>query len=70
MAGIICPHCACSDVRRVKRQGLLERRILSTLSIFPFQCGRCGRRFLVPLPPDAQSCESPAVEEVCSTATN
>jgi len=70
MASITCVHCTCSDVRRVKRRGYLERLILSKFSIFPFQCGRCDRRFLALLPPDDQCCESQAAEEVSLPVAN
>jgi hypothetical protein len=43
---ITCVECDCSEIRRVKRQGLLERWVLPRVSLFPFLCGRCGRRFI------------------------
>ncbi len=49
---ITCPECDEVAVRRVRRKGFLERRILYRWSIFPLQCGRCGRRFLSRLPTD------------------
>jgi hypothetical protein len=46
MGKVVCTKCQCEDVRRVRRQGILERWVLPKLSLYPFLCGRCGGRFL------------------------
>lgn len=45
-SSVACAHCECNEIRRVKRQGILERWILPNLSLYPFLCGKCGRRFI------------------------
>jgi len=49
MREIVCDDCHCSEVRRMSRQGIFERWICPAMSIYPFLCGRCGRRFMVAL---------------------
>ncbi len=39
-----CPKCGQLRVRRCPRVGILER-MLSTVSVYPFRCQLCGRRF-------------------------
>jgi hypothetical protein len=44
-AEIECRKCHCTEVRRMSRRGLVERWIYPLMRIYPFLCGRCGRRF-------------------------
>ena len=44
---IVSDRCQCSEVRRMMRRGIIERWIYPLMSLYPFLCGRCGRRFMV-----------------------
>jgi predicted Zn-ribbon and HTH transcriptional regulator len=53
-----CPRCHSERVRRSKRKGILERRILSMLFVRPFRCGSCGYRFFrwsIPVNPNSST---------------
>jgi hypothetical protein len=52
MMGIVCAECKCDEVRRVRRRWMVERWIYPLMSIYPFACGRCGRRFIAIIPRD------------------
>ncbi len=43
---IQCPQCSTDYVRRVHREGVLER-FASLVYIYPFRCQLCSRRFRV-----------------------
>ena len=49
MVNIVCDLCQCSEVRRMNRRGIFERWVYPLMSVYPFLCGRCGRRFMVAL---------------------
>lgn len=40
-----CPQCGWSDVRLSKSKGALDAAMLGALSLAPFRCRTCGRRF-------------------------
>jgi len=40
-----CPICLSTDVQLSHRRGMLERRILGWVRLFPFRCGQCQTRF-------------------------
>jgi hypothetical protein len=40
-----CPECQSHRIRRSRRRGVLESRILAALFIRPFRCLACDRRF-------------------------
>jgi predicted Zn-ribbon and HTH transcriptional regulator len=40
-----CPRCHSERIHRLRRKGIIERRILAMLFVRPFRCGRCGYRF-------------------------
>lgn len=40
-----CPQCHSKRIRRSKRKGIIERRILAMLSVRPYRCGSCDLRF-------------------------
>ncbi len=42
---VICPACRGDDARSSHRRGVLERRLLTWLRVFPFRCVQCGTRF-------------------------
>src|SRR3989338_5440457 len=44
MGGLRCPKCGRHVVRRTHRSGVFER-LLSRVSVYPFRCQLCGRRF-------------------------
>jgi hypothetical protein len=46
MTEIVCKKCQCGEVRRARRQGPIERWIYPLMSIYPFVCGKCSRRFI------------------------
>lgn len=41
----VCPNCHCAAVRRSHRVGLLERVVLNALSVHPYRCIDCDKRF-------------------------
>ncbi len=41
----VCPNCHCEVVRRSHRVGLLERIVLNALSVRPYRCSDCDKRF-------------------------
>jgi hypothetical protein len=63
MTTIECKRCHCEEVRRVWRQGPIERWIYPLMSIYPFVCGRCGLRFTTVLP-DREEEQIPAYPAV------
>lgn len=42
---VICPACRGDGTRSSHRKGVLERRLLTWLRVFPFRCVQCGTRF-------------------------
>ena len=40
----ICPDCQSVDVRRLDREGFLERLVLPRLGLFPWECPACRNR--------------------------
>jgi hypothetical protein len=46
MASPICPNCSKDYVRRVRREGLIDR-LVSLTYVYPFRCQLCGCRFRV-----------------------
>jgi len=42
---VTCPACKGTDARSSHRRGVLERRLLTWLRVFPFRCVQCGTRF-------------------------
>jgi hypothetical protein len=46
MTEIVCKKCKCDEVRRVRRRGPIEHWIYPMMSIYPFVCGKCARRFI------------------------
>lgn len=50
MSELVCNECQCDDVRQMRRQGILERLVYPLVFLYPFLCGRCGRRFTSFLP--------------------
>ena len=44
MASPICPSCSKDYVRRVRREGLIDR-LASLVYVYPFRCQLCGCRF-------------------------
>jgi len=42
---VTCPACKGTDARSSHRKGVLERRLLTWLRVFPFRCVQCGTRF-------------------------
>jgi transposase-like protein len=40
-----CPRCHSEHIRRSKRKGIIERRILALLFVRPFRCESCNLRF-------------------------
>jgi len=53
-----CPRCHSERVRRSKRKGIIERRILAMLFIRPFRCGSCDYRFFrwsIPVDPNSSA---------------
>jgi hypothetical protein len=40
-----CPLCESEQIRRSRRHGILERKILPVLFVRPFRCLRCDLRF-------------------------
>jgi hypothetical protein len=45
MSEVACTRCHCEDVRRMRRQGILEGCVLAKISLYPSLRGRCGDRF-------------------------
>ncbi|MGA7521421.1 MAG: hypothetical protein WBW84_03010 [Acidobacteriaceae bacterium] len=43
-----CPNCRQQQLVRVARQGFLRSHVFPVLGLYPWQCARCGRHFLVP----------------------
>ena len=41
----VCPICRGKGLRRSKRRGIVESKILSLLSVRPFRCMDCDYRF-------------------------
>ncbi len=66
---VFCSRCQCDDVRRVARQGFLERLVYPWLHLRPFLCGKCGRRFAVRIPKDLIR-ETPSYDDVYTTIAN
>jgi hypothetical protein len=42
-----CPKCESARIYRSKRRGIVERIILTMISVRPFRCERCDARFYV-----------------------
>ncbi len=42
---VLCPYCRSKVIRRSKRRGVVESSILSLISVRPFRCKECDRRF-------------------------
>jgi len=40
-----CPRCQSERIRRSRRKGIIERRILAMLFVRPFRCESCDLRF-------------------------
>jgi transposase-like protein len=40
-----CPRCHSEHIRRSRRKGIIERRILPMLLVKPFRCEGCDYRF-------------------------
>ena len=41
-----CPGCKHIELRRYRRKGLLQEKILSRLGFYPWECVQCRRVFL------------------------
>ncbi len=41
-----CTACGRPSMRRSKREGLLERKVLAKMGIYPWKCSGCQRRVL------------------------
>jgi len=44
---VVCPECGSRHLRRLPRQGFLQRKIYSTLGFFPWECPICRNNFLL-----------------------
>jgi hypothetical protein len=44
MEKLVCPHCAGGELRRLNRIGVMERRVLSALGIYPWECVLCRKK--------------------------
>jgi len=42
-----CPVCGCTHLRRVPRTGFSQKKILSKLGYYPWECGKCKEPFLI-----------------------
>ena len=40
-----CPRCRSKKIRRSKKKGALERILAAALTLQPFRCGKCDKRF-------------------------
>jgi predicted Zn-ribbon and HTH transcriptional regulator len=40
-----CPRCQSEHIRRSRRKGIIEKRILAMLFVRPFRCEACDYRF-------------------------
>ena len=40
-----CSQCHCDQIRRSKRRGGFERKVLAVFFVKPFRCERCAHRF-------------------------
>jgi hypothetical protein len=40
----VCPRCGHHEFRRLPRDGMFERSILSVLGLFPWECRVCQRK--------------------------
>lgn len=43
----LCPHCQSKKIRRIKRKGFLQRRILPIFNGYPYRCGNCNRDIIL-----------------------
>ncbi len=43
----ICPYCQSRRLKRIKREGFMQRNILSRLKGFPYHCGQCKNNFVL-----------------------
>lgn len=39
----LCPYCQSKRIKRLKRRGYIQKRILPKLGGYPYHCGNCGR---------------------------
>jgi hypothetical protein len=44
MKKLSCPHCTGGELRRLNRIGFIERRVLCSLGIFPWECVLCRKK--------------------------
>lgn len=43
----ICPHCQSKRIRRVKRQGYLQKKVFPKFNGYPYHCGTCNRNSIL-----------------------
>jgi len=51
----LCPHCQSKRIRRVKRKGLLRRKVYPRFKGYPYHCGNCDKDFILYIGPDLKS---------------
>ena len=44
---VVCPECGSLHLRRLPRQGFLQKRIYSSLGFYPWECPICRRIMLL-----------------------
>jgi len=42
---ILCPQCGSEYIRKSRRMGVVEKRLLAVLLVKPFRCEECNFRF-------------------------
>ena len=51
----MCPFCQSKRIRRVKRKGLLKKKIYPQFNGYPYHCGNCEKDFILYIGPDLKS---------------
>jgi len=43
----LCPYCQSKRLKRIKRKGFIQRKILPKFNAFPYHCGNCNRDIIL-----------------------
>ena len=43
----VCPKCQSKRIRRTKRSGLFQKKILPSFNAYPYHCGNCGKNVIL-----------------------
>lgn len=49
----LCPNCQSRRLRRIRRRGFLQRKVLPIFRGYPYHCGNCGKEFVLFVGKDA-----------------